>query len=124
MKDNLLGIDIGGTKCAIVYGKRIGSDLQIVDKTKIETTTVEETIRNIMSEAKRMMARFNLTAQTVRAVGISCGGPLDSKSGTVMSPPNLPGWDNIPIVKIIEEELGVRAGLDVYKRQGWYSYRP
>lgn len=111
MKDNLLGIDIGGTKCAIVYGKRIGSDLQIVDKTKIETTTVEETIRNIMSEAKRMMARFNLTAQTVRAVGISCGGPLDSKSGTVMSPPNLPGWDNIPIVKIIEEELGVRAGL-------------
>lgn len=111
MKDNLLGIDIGGTKCAIVYGKRIGSDLQIVDKTKIETTTVEETIRNIMSEARRMMARFNLTAQTVRAVGISCGGPLDSKSGTVMSPPNLPGWDNIPIVKIIEEELGVRAGL-------------
>ncbi len=54
MKDNLLGIDIGGTKCAIVYGKRIGSDLQIVDKTKIETTTVEETIRNIMSEAKRI----------------------------------------------------------------------
>lgn len=111
MEDNLLGIDIGGTKCAIVYGKRIGSDLQIVDKIRIETTAVDETIGNIISEAKKMMARHQLSATTVRAIGISCGGPLDSKSGTVMSPPNLPGWDNIPIVKIIEDQLGVKAGL-------------
>ena len=111
MEDNLLGIDIGGTKCAIVYGKRIGSDLQIVDKIRIETTVATETISNIISEAKKMMARYNLTADTVRAIGISCGGPLDSKSGMVMSPPNLPGWDNIPIVKIIEDQLGIKAGL-------------
>lgn len=111
MEDNLLGIDIGGTKCAIVYGKRIGSDLQIVDKIRIETTTVEETIKEIIDEAKNMMIRYGLTAETVRAIGISCGGPLDSKLGKVMSPPNLPGWNNIPIVKIIEEHLGIRAGL-------------
>jgi len=28
-----------------------------------------------------------------------------------MSPPNLPGWDNIPIVKILEERFGIRAAL-------------
>lgn len=111
MEDNLLGIDIGGTKCAIVYGKRIGSNLQIVDKTRIDTTTVDETIGNIVNEAKGMMARYGLTSTTVRAIGISCGGPLDSKSGMVMSPPNLPGWDNIPIVRIIEDQLGIKAGL-------------
>lgn len=111
MEDNLLGIDIGGTKCAIVYGKRIGSDLQIVDKIRIETTVVEETIKEIIDEAKKMMIRYGLTAENVRAIGISCGGPLDSKSGKVMSPPNLPGWNNVPIVEIIEEHLGIRAGL-------------
>jgi glucokinase len=111
MEDNLLGIDIGGTKCAVVYGKRIGSDLQVVDKIRFDTTVVDETIQHIISEAKKMVACYSLTVATVRAIGISCGGPLDSKSGTVMSPPNLPGWDNIPVVKIVEDQLGVKAGL-------------
>lgn len=111
MEDNLLGIDIGGTKCAIVYGKRVDSDLQIIDKVKIDTTSVDDTIQNILKESKQMMAKHHLISSSIRAIGISCGGPLDSKSGRVMSPPNLPGWDNIPIVKIIETELGVQAGL-------------
>ena len=33
------------------------------------------------------------------SIGISCGGPLDEERGIIMSPPNLPGWDNIPIVR-------------------------
>ncbi len=111
MEENLLGIDIGGTKCAVIYGRKKGSDLQIVDKTKFETTTVDVTIENMISETQRMMMKHQLTSSTVCAIGISCGGPLDSTSGTVMSPPNLPGWDNIPIVRIFEERFGIKTGL-------------
>ena len=57
------------------------------------------------------MQRNGLSAGDVYGMGISCGGPLDSKTGVVMSPPNLPGWDNIPIVKLLSEATGVRAGL-------------
>jgi glucokinase len=39
------------------------------------------------------------------AVGISCGGPLDSIRGVIMSPPNLPGWDNIEIVRLTGERF-------------------
>ncbi len=28
-----------------------------------------------------------------------------------MSPPNLPGWDNIPIVGIFEKEFGIRTAI-------------
>ena len=45
------------------------------------------------------------------AIGISCGGPLDSKKGLIMSPPNLPGWDNVEIVKQIEDHYGIKAKL-------------
>lgn len=31
------------------------------------------------------------------AIGISCGGPLDEERGMILSPPNLPGWDAVPI---------------------------
>ncbi|MEM9143725.1 MAG: ROK family protein, partial [Bacteroidota bacterium] len=44
-------------------------------------------------------------------IGISCGGPLDSKKGIIKSPPNLPGWDNIPIVDQLEKAFGVAVAI-------------
>lgn len=111
MKKNLLGIDIGGTKCAIIYGIDTDGALEIADKVKFETTDVDSTISNILSGLKDMCDRHGLDASNTKAVGISCGGPLDSRTGVVMSPPNLPGWDNIPIVKLVEDAVGIRAAL-------------
>lgn len=111
MKTNLLGIDVGGTKCAVIYGIDTDGSLEIVDKVKFATTQVDETISTILGELKAMTLRHGLTPENTKAVGISCGGPLDSKTGVVMSPPNLPGWDNIPIVKLVEEATGIKAAL-------------
>jgi glucokinase len=47
----------------------------------------------------------------IASVGISCGGPLDSKRGVVLSPPNLPGWDDVPIVEYFETELSIPTAL-------------
>lgn len=111
MKTNLLGIDIGGTKCAVIYGIDTDGQLAIADKVKFATTGVDETIGNILRELKAMAAKHSLDASNTKGVGISCGGPLDSRTGVVMSPPNLPGWDNIPIVKLVEEAVGIKATL-------------
>lgn len=93
------GIDIGGTKCAVIVGDKNGID----EKIKFDTTTVEETIDNIIKATEKLGAH--------NAIGISCGGPLDSKKGIIMSPPNLPGWDNIEIVKIFEDKFNVPTGI-------------
>lgn len=97
----LLGIDIGGTKCAVVRGNENG---QVLEKVKFPTTNVTDTLDNILSAAKKL-------AHDSVAVGISCGGPLNSETGVILSPPNLPGWDNIEIVKIINKQLGLPAYL-------------
>lgn len=111
MKQNLLGIDIGGTKCAIIYGIDEDGELTIMDKIRFATTDAEETIGNIIKELKAMADKHGLDASNTKAVGISCGGPLDSRTGIVMSPPNLPGWDSIPITKMVEEATGIKAYL-------------
>ena len=108
---NLLGVDIGGTKCAVTYGRGADGKLDILDKERFATTSCQETIANLIGALHTVMERNGLRAQDVYGMGISCGGPLDSRSGVVMSPPNLPGWDNIPIVKLLSEATGVRAGL-------------
>ncbi|MBR1575984.1 MAG: ROK family protein [Bacteroidales bacterium] len=111
MKQNLLGIDIGGTKCAVIYGIDTDGVLEIADKVRFETTGVDETLTRILSEVKAMAARHGLSGANTRAVGISCGGPLDSRRGIIQSPPNLPGWDDIPIVRLVEEATGIPAAL-------------
>ena len=111
MIQQLLGIDIGGTKCAVIFGLDTDGDISIADKVRFDTTDVQGTIGRIISELKGMCARHGLDASNTKGIGISCGGPLDSRKGIVMSPPNLPGWDNIPIVDMVRKATGIPAVL-------------
>lgn len=112
MKYRLLaGVDIGGTKCAVTLGLPESGGIVIKDKLRFPTTDVEGTIRDIKSALREVMERNGLGSEGISAIGISCGGPLDSRTGVIMSPPNLPGWDNIPIVRILSEEFEVPAAV-------------
>ena len=111
MKTNIIGEDVGGTKCAVTYGQKEGFELHIREKIRFATTDVDETIANIVRAVDDVMRKNGLTAGNTAAIGVSCGGPLDSRTGVVMSPPNLPGWDNIPIVKLLGDRFGIRTGI-------------
>ena len=112
---HILGIDVGGTKCAIVSGS-ISDDgqISITGKSVFATETAkgfDQTLQNIYANIDAELAKSGLAAKDIAAIGISCGGPLDSKKGVIMSPPNLPGWDNIPIVELIEKRYGVKTAV-------------
>ena len=110
-KKILIGVDIGGTKCAVTVGLPDGDDIAIKDKSAFRTTDVDDTIENIKREIREILDRNLLSSNDIQAIGISCGGPLDSKTGVIMSPPNLPGWDNIPIVNILSGEFDAPAAV-------------
>lgn len=103
-----LGIDIGGTKCALVIGDAQGEVLQ---KVRFETTDKDETLARIMQTAGELISVAEMQGNTVRAIGVSCGGPLDSRAGLIQSPPNLPGWDNVPIVQMLKDAFGLPCAL-------------
>jgi glucokinase len=114
MKQSLLGLDIGGTKCAVIYGETEGDKLTIIGKTGFPTETnrgLNHTLETIFRNIDLVIDKYNLSPKIIEAVGISCGGPLDSKTGTVMSPPNLPGWDNVPLVSLINSRYGIPAAI-------------
>ncbi len=95
-----IGIDIGGTKCAVIKAKENG---EILEKVKFPTTSYSETINRIFEEVEKM--------GKAEAIGISCGGPLNSKTGVIIAPPNLPEWRNVPIVEMLEAEFGIKTYL-------------
>ena len=78
-----IGIDIGGTKTAIVRGDENGT---ILEKKRFATTTKEETLEMIFQSVA------DLKTDQTKAIGVSCGGPLNSRTGVILGPPNLPGW--------------------------------
>lgn len=114
MSKAVLGIDIGGTKCAVILGKSDDGVVEIVSKKSFPTETqkgFDYSIENIYEYIEEVLSTSRLVAGEIAACGVSCGGPLDSKRGLIMSPPNLPGWDNIPIVELIEKRFGFPTGV-------------
>lgn len=108
----LIGIDIGGTKCAIVLARE--SPLLFIGRKSFPTVigkSVADIIYNIFEQAERILTENKILKDAVSSIGISCGGPLDPVKGIIKNPPNLPGWDEIPIIKMIEERFGVPSFL-------------
>ncbi len=104
----LLGLDIGGTKCAAVTANWDGERLQILKKEKCPTD------HSVSPET--MLERLFALADGILdgkpdAVGISCGGPLDSAHGVILGPPNLPGWDDVPVTALAARHFGAPAHL-------------
>ena len=96
----ILGFDIGGTKCAVVTAEWNGEDITLLKKESCPTDlsiSPEEMIDRLVKMADGILT------DKPDAVGISCGGPLDSKKGIIMSPPNLKGWDNVEIVSYLKK---------------------
>lgn len=104
----LLGMDIGGTKCAVVLAKKDSTD--ILDKIRFDTNSArgwQKIVDELVSSAVTIIERNGISKENIIACGVSCGGPLDSNKGIIMSPPNLPDWDNVPLADIIIKALGV-----------------
>jgi glucokinase len=108
-----IGIDIGGTKCAVSLGDIEGRDINIVDKSKFSTIPNKpyEVLDAFINEINNILSKNSIPLSDIKGLGISCGSPLNSKTGVIMSPPNLIGWDNIPVVEFFESRLKVKSYL-------------
>lgn len=103
-----LGMDIGGTKCAVVISEKSGNSVK--DKIRFETKVErgwKTVVDDLINSAVEIMERNGITSDDVLACGVSCGGPLDCEKGIIMRPPNLPDWDNVPLADIVKERLGI-----------------
>jgi glucokinase len=109
---NLIGFDIGGTKCAVVLGQTEDASKGIDIKDRIAFPTEvgpDATISKLYATMEEMLVRHGLKNQDIAGIGINCGGPLDAKRGVILSPPNLPGWDDVHIVEMTEKHFGIKA---------------
>ncbi len=87
MDNYLLGLDIGGTKTAIVVGNE---KLEIIKRYEFSTKP-QSGFSNFFD---RLLNHLSKIDHSIDAIGISVGGPLDVGKGIIYNPPHL-GWGNV-----------------------------
>lgn len=112
-----IGIDIGGTKCAVILcdtDKTEKSEIRIIKKIIFETAkeTPYSMLELFSKTIQEYINIYSITQDRLAGIGISCGGPLDSKRGIILSPPNLPGWDEIRINDYLHRQFNVPVILE------------
>lgn len=108
-----IGIDIGGTKCAVCLGTVDNGIASVIDKAPIRDTKQYNSPQELLARLKDdVLALLESHPQYhPTAMGISCGGPLNHERGVILSPPNLPGWDEIYVCDYFEQHTGIKAYL-------------
>lgn len=106
------GIDIGGTKTAVVLSLDPPEVLSRTEFPSLPAQGPDRAIREIKSRLQEGLTALGTHRSSLRSIGISCGGPLDPVAGIIQAPPNLPTWIDVPIVQILETEFQCRVILE------------
>jgi len=106
----ILGLDIGGTKCASVLAAVNNDNIEFLDRYEIKTTSDWRHILGLLCDRANEKAKE--MGIILSSVGISCGGPLSADRKYILSPPNLYGWDEVPVVEFVEDRCKTRAYLE------------
>lgn len=112
MKKYIIGLDIGGTKISCVLGTRSG---QILERLAIPTAVErgpDYSIKNAIDKIHGLLKRTRVELNDVEGVGIGAPGPLDPVSGTILTTPNMPGWNGVCLKEVFGKEFGLPVVVD------------
>ncbi|KPK42414.1 MAG: hypothetical protein AMJ78_02675 [Omnitrophica WOR_2 bacterium SM23_29] len=104
-----LGIDIGGTNIRLGVVDDKG---KILLKKRLPTLKEQGKKVVIVRFLKAIDSVIKNSKYTIKGIGIGCPGPLDSKKGIVLSPPNLPDWKNVPLREIVKRRFNLPVYLE------------
>jgi glucokinase len=108
----VVGVDLGGTNLTAGV---VTEDGRVVSKAKVSTHAEEgpDAVLGRIAEAiEKVIADSGLGRDGVEAAGVGVPGPLDWQSGVVFTPPNLPGWKDVPVAAILTEQLGITTYIE------------
>jgi glucokinase len=107
----IVGIDVGGTKVAgglvTLKGRLVKSLFVPTHGEKGFKTSYGQIVHLIERLSKRAGGKDNVVG-----IGVCAPGPLNPKTGVIINPPNLPGWRNVPLARMLESHFHLPARVE------------
>ncbi|MDD5059585.1 MAG: ROK family protein [Candidatus Omnitrophica bacterium] len=112
IKKFIIGIDLGGTnlKCSLLDNK-----LKIRARNSFSTKSFnskEKLIRGLADSINNFILSSGYDAGAILGVGIGVPGPVDTFKGIVHFLPNIPGWKEVNLKKVLEKKTGLKVFID------------
>lgn len=102
-----IGIDLGGTNIRVAAVDEHGTILE----EQQQRTNVERGPSAIIDSILDMTTSL-ASYPHAHAIGIGAPGPLNAKNGIILDPPNLPGWEHVPLKAIMEQRTNLPVVVD------------
>ena len=109
MQKILLGVDVGGTKTAVVVSIAPPVTLGRVEFATEPARGPQYALDRIVEAGRRLLAEHG---GELAAIGVSCGSPLDRVRGIVQAPPNLTTWIDLPICQFLAQAFQAPCRLE------------
>jgi len=102
----VIGVDLGGTqiRVGVLQGATLLSRVKLSTG---EAPTPDRMIPCIDSAIRQALEEAGTSLDYIVGIGLGVAGPLDSRTGVVFAPPNLPGWHHVRLRDIFEEHYSV-----------------
>lgn len=102
----VVGVDLGGTqiRTAVLRGATL---LSRVGALTGENPIPDRVIPRLFQAVEQALDKARIALDQVAGIGICAPGPLNSRTGMVFDPPNLPGWNGVPLGDIFSEQFSV-----------------
>lgn len=108
----LIGIDVGATNTKIAL---LSNRARVLARSTFPTTSYgyrTALIEKLIYEIDRLLSLNTISFNRIKGIGIGLPGLIDFSKGIVFSLTNIPGWNNIPLKKILEDRLGISVYID------------
>ncbi|MGE0268869.1 MAG: ROK family protein [Candidatus Omnitrophota bacterium] len=113
MNKYIIGVDVGGTNIKLGI---VSPDGKIIARqhfsTKKFSRNKTKLINAIVSTAEGLLLEQKLSKGDIEALGIGLPGLIDPVKGIVSYLPNIPGWRNVPLKKILQDKIGLPVFID------------
>lgn len=112
VKKYKIGVDVGGTNVKIALVDKKGNIVYSNTVPTMAEMGYEYTISNIKQAILDLMKETKTSKEVIEGIGFGFPGQVDCDRGIVRLAPNIPGWVDVPIASIIEEEFGITTKID------------
>jgi glucokinase len=108
----IIGIDLGGTNLKVAV---LDLKYKFIDKEVLSTRQFrrkENLIAAIVYSVNRIIEDNSFKKKDILGIGLGLPGPIDERSGIVHFFPNIPGWKEVNLKRILEKKLRLSVFVD------------
>ncbi len=107
-----VGVDLGAANLrAVVIDLEAKIIAKIAKKTKADEGK-ERILKRIIEIIHQVIDTSGVEREKIKGIGVGISGIIDHQKGICLFCPNIKGWENVPVKRLLEEEFGMEVSVD------------